>query len=113
MVRLLPKATISRNENADNPSVTRFSERNAYLNARIPPGKQNALEEAPEADSIPSGEARERSKPRQRIPGFKDRAADSAMLTRHARRDCSSSSTTRHETIPCRSLSQTRVRADY
>ena len=36
MVRLLPKATISRNENADNPSVTRFSERNAYLNVLIP-----------------------------------------------------------------------------
>ena len=36
MVRLLPKATISRNENADNPLVTRFSERNAYLNVLIP-----------------------------------------------------------------------------
>jgi ankyrin repeat protein len=54
-------------------------------------------------------EARQRSKPRQRISGFKSRAADSAMLERHAGRDCSSSSTTRHETIPCRSLSQTRV----
>ena len=61
---------------------TRFSERNAYLNVRIPPGKQNALEETPEADSIPSGEARQRSKPRQRIPGPKGRAADSAMLER-------------------------------
>jgi hypothetical protein len=65
---------------------TRFSERNAYLNVRIPPGKQNALEEAPEADSIPSGEARQRSKPRQRIPRPKGRAADSAMLERHAPR---------------------------
>jgi hypothetical protein len=84
MVRLFPEATISRNENADNPSVIRFWERNAYLNVLIPAGKQNALEEAPEADSIPSGEARQRSKPRQRIPGPKGRAADRAMLERHA-----------------------------
>jgi hypothetical protein len=73
------------------------------------PGKQNALEEAPEADSIPSGEARQRSEPRQAIPGPKGRAADSAMLERHVGQHCSSSSTDRHETIPYRSLSQTRV----
>jgi hypothetical protein len=72
-------------------------------------GKQNALEEAPEADSIPSDEARQRSKPRQRIAGLKDRAADRAMLERHAGQHCSSGSTARYETIPCRSLSQTRV----
>jgi hypothetical protein len=66
------------NENAG------FSERNAYLNVRIPTGKRNALEEAPEADSIPSGEARQRSKPRQRIPGPEGRATDSAMLEQHA-----------------------------
>src|SRR5262249_60125670 len=72
-------------------------------------GRQNALEEAPEADSISSGEARQRSKPRKRISGFKGRAADSAMLERHARQDCSSRSTAGHETIPDRSLSQTRV----
>ena len=76
-------------------------------------GKHNALEEAPEADSIPSGEARQRSKPRQRIPRPKGRAADGAMLERHAGQDCSSSSTAGHEAIPCRSLSQTRARADY
>jgi hypothetical protein len=73
------------------------------------PGKQNALEEAPEAGSIPSGEARQRSKPRERIPGPKGRAADSAMLERHAGQRCSSSCTAGHETIPYRSLSQTRV----
>jgi hypothetical protein len=65
-------------------SVTRLSQSYAYLKVRIPRGKQNALEEAPEADSIPSGEARQRSKSRQRIPGPKGRAADSAMLERHA-----------------------------
>ena len=63
---------------------TRFSERNAYLTLGFPQEKRNALEETPEADSIPSGEARQRSKPRQRIPGPKGRAADSAMLERHA-----------------------------
>ena len=46
-----------------------------------------------------SGEARQRSKPRKGIPGPKGRAADSAMLERHAGRDCSSSSTAWHETI--------------
>ena len=66
--------------------MTRFSKRNAYLNVRIPPGKQNALEEAPEADSIPLSEARQRPKPRQRIPGPKGRAADGAMLERHGGR---------------------------
>jgi hypothetical protein len=48
------------------------------------PGKQNALEEAAEADSKPSGEARQRSKPRQRIPELKGRATDSTLLERHA-----------------------------
>jgi hypothetical protein len=43
----------------DGRRETRFSQRNAYLNVRIPQEKQNALEEAPEADSIPSGEARQ------------------------------------------------------
>jgi hypothetical protein len=76
-------------------------------------GKQSALEEAPEADSMPSGEARQRSKPRQRIPGPEGRAADSAMLGWHAGQHCSSGSTAGHEAIPCRPLSQTRAGADY
>src|ERR1700751_1200219 len=76
-------------------------------------GTQSALEETPEADSISSDEARQRSKPRQRIPGLEGRAADRAMLKRHAGQHCSSRSTARHEAIPCRSLSQTRAGADY
>jgi hypothetical protein len=76
-------------------------------------GKQSALEEASEADSTASGEARQRSKPRQRIPGFEGRATDRALLERHAGQHRSSSSTARHETIPYRSLSQTRAGADY
>src|SRR5215468_68493 len=77
----------------------RVSERECLFKRSDFPGKQNALEEAPKADSIPSVEARQRSKPCQRISGFKGRAADSAMLERHAGQDCSSSSTARHETI--------------
>src|SRR5215469_3748260 len=86
-----------------------FRSANAYLSVRIPAGKQNALEEASKTDSIPSVEARQRSKPCQGISGFKGRAADSAMLERHAGQDCSLSSTAGHETIPCRSLSQTGI----
>ena len=96
-------------EKPQQGKVIAVGQRNVYLKVRIPPGKQNALEEAQEADSIPSGEARQRSKPRQRIPGPKGRAADGAMLERHAGWDCSSSSAAGHETIPRRSLSQTRV----
>ena len=88
-------------EKPQQGKVIAVGQRNVYLKVRISPGKQNAPEEAPKADSIPSGEARQRSKPRQRIPGPSSRAADSAMLERHARRDCSSSSTTRHETGHC------------
>ena len=96
-------------EKPQQGKVIAVGQRNVYLKVRISPGKQNAPEEAPKADSIPSGEARQRSKPRQRIPGPNSRAADSAMLERHAGQDCSSSSTARHETIPCQPLSQTSV----
>ena len=64
--------------------------------------KQSALEEASKTDSTASGEARQRSEPRPRIPGLEGRAADSAMLERHAGQHGSSSSAIRHETIPCR-----------
>ena len=65
--------------------------------------KQSALEEASETNSTTtSGEARQRSEPRPRIPGLEGRAADSAMLERHAGQHGSSSSAIRHETIPCR-----------
>jgi hypothetical protein len=62
----------------------------------------NTLEEAPEADSTASVEARQRSKPRQGIARFEGRAADSVLLERHARQRRPPDSSVGYEAIPCR-----------
>ena len=84
MVRLLTKAPISRNENADNPLVTRFSERNAYLNVLIPQeNRMHWKKRQKQIQNLQAKHGNDRSLARE-IPGPKGRAADSAMLERHA-----------------------------
>ena len=83
----------SKRRRSSRPSVVIKSLSDSFFGAQClfkrsdSPGKQNALEEAPEADSIPSGEARQRSKPRQRIPGPKGSCDVSNLSDSHRAND--------------------------
>ena len=111
--RLTTAASRSSTEPDPPPCQVAYSDYLKHPGSTPPQGKHSALEKASETDSTASGEARQRSKSRSRIPKPEGGAAYGAMLELDAGQHRASSSAPRHEAISGRSQSQAGVGADY